>query len=213
MARVRFPVDALFINPAALAQLGERQTEDLKVPGSIPGGGTHFGFGPHCVALGAKAYSIDTARAVFGYRPGSDPFDAALVRLPIGSKACAGPRRIRRHRFSNPAPNPESWILPILCGLALPDGSSLQEGRDWTRGSHAATNPPSRHRQHAASAHPIRSHRPEIGLIGSKTRLDYLWRAFRRTPLHGGISRLEAVTRKISPIYLGSSPPNPLSIK
>ena len=27
---------------AALAQLGERQTEDLKVPGSIPGGGTRF---------------------------------------------------------------------------------------------------------------------------------------------------------------------------
>ena len=27
---------------AALAQLGERQTEDLKVPGSIPGGGTLF---------------------------------------------------------------------------------------------------------------------------------------------------------------------------
>jgi hypothetical protein len=27
-------------NQAALAQLGERQTEDLKVPGSIPGGGT-----------------------------------------------------------------------------------------------------------------------------------------------------------------------------
>ena len=25
---------------AALAQLGERQTEDLKVPGSIPGGGS-----------------------------------------------------------------------------------------------------------------------------------------------------------------------------
>ena len=25
---------------AAIAQLGERQTEDLKVPGSIPGGGT-----------------------------------------------------------------------------------------------------------------------------------------------------------------------------
>ena len=30
---------AVFILPAALAQLGERQTEDLKVPGSIPGGG------------------------------------------------------------------------------------------------------------------------------------------------------------------------------
>ena len=27
---------------AAIAQLGERQTEDLKVPGSIPGGGTDF---------------------------------------------------------------------------------------------------------------------------------------------------------------------------
>ena len=27
---------------AAIAQLGERQTEDLKVPGSIPGGGTTF---------------------------------------------------------------------------------------------------------------------------------------------------------------------------
>ena len=57
MARVRFPESALFDTPhshkigcvfvlestyqlqAALAQLGERQTEDLKVPGSIPGGG------------------------------------------------------------------------------------------------------------------------------------------------------------------------------
>ena len=28
--------------PAAIAQLGERQTEDLKVPGSIPGGGITF---------------------------------------------------------------------------------------------------------------------------------------------------------------------------
>ena len=38
---------------AAIAQLGERQTEDLKVPGSIPGEGTFFedilfaGFDPH----------------------------------------------------------------------------------------------------------------------------------------------------------------------
>ena len=29
---------------AAIAQLGERQTEDLKVPGSIPGGGIKFFF-------------------------------------------------------------------------------------------------------------------------------------------------------------------------
>ena len=27
---------------AAIAQLGERQTEDLKVPGSIPGGGSYY---------------------------------------------------------------------------------------------------------------------------------------------------------------------------
>ena len=27
---------------ADIAQLGERQTEDLKVPGSIPGGGTFW---------------------------------------------------------------------------------------------------------------------------------------------------------------------------
>ena len=31
-----------FVNLAAIAQLGERQTEDLKVPGSIPGGGNFF---------------------------------------------------------------------------------------------------------------------------------------------------------------------------
>ena len=29
---------------AAIAQLGERQTEDLKVPGSIPGRGMYFFF-------------------------------------------------------------------------------------------------------------------------------------------------------------------------
>ena len=29
---------------AAIAQLGERQTEDLKVPGSIPGGGTFLAY-------------------------------------------------------------------------------------------------------------------------------------------------------------------------
>ena len=65
MARVRFPESALFDAPhshkigcvfvlestyqlqAALAQLGERQTEDLKVPGSIPGGGTFRSFYYH----------------------------------------------------------------------------------------------------------------------------------------------------------------------
>ena len=32
----------LCVTLAAIAQLGERQTEDLKVPGSIPGGGKFF---------------------------------------------------------------------------------------------------------------------------------------------------------------------------
>ena len=34
-----FFVIYFFFKKAAIAQLGERQTEDLKVPGSIPGGG------------------------------------------------------------------------------------------------------------------------------------------------------------------------------
>ena len=40
-----FNVETLRLLPvAAIAQLGERQTEDLKVPGSIPGGGIFFQF-------------------------------------------------------------------------------------------------------------------------------------------------------------------------
>ena len=33
----------ILIQEAAIAQLGERQTEDLEVPGSIPGLGSFFG--------------------------------------------------------------------------------------------------------------------------------------------------------------------------
>ena len=50
-SRVRAPDGAhSTLVSASLAQLGERQTEDLKVPGSIPGGGTpyystQYGFG------------------------------------------------------------------------------------------------------------------------------------------------------------------------
>ena len=33
-----------FFHQAVIAQLGERQTEDLKVPGSIPGRGSFFCF-------------------------------------------------------------------------------------------------------------------------------------------------------------------------
>ena len=35
-----FSLNPIAYQLAAIAQLGERQTEDLKVPGSIPGGGT-----------------------------------------------------------------------------------------------------------------------------------------------------------------------------
>ena len=34
----------MLVCSAAIAQLGERQTEDLKVPGSIPGLGISFSF-------------------------------------------------------------------------------------------------------------------------------------------------------------------------
>ena len=37
---------------ASIAQLGERQTEDLKVPGSIPGRGT---FSPFCCVWSATS--------------------------------------------------------------------------------------------------------------------------------------------------------------
>ena len=39
----------IFAHMAAIAQLGERQTEDLKVPGSIPGLGSLF---PVCFSWG-----------------------------------------------------------------------------------------------------------------------------------------------------------------
>ncbi len=46
---------------AAIAQLGERQTEDLKVPGSIPGGGISFFF----FLLQQASRESSTARMVF----------------------------------------------------------------------------------------------------------------------------------------------------
>ena len=41
-AAVLFSLNPIAYQLAAIAQLGERQTEDLKVPGSIPGEGTFF---------------------------------------------------------------------------------------------------------------------------------------------------------------------------
>ena len=37
-------ITSIIILDASLAQLGERQTEDLKVPGSIPGGGIYHSY-------------------------------------------------------------------------------------------------------------------------------------------------------------------------
>ena len=47
---------------AALAQLGERQTEDLKVPGSIPGGGTFWFtvFWSRALIIGSRFVAIAT---------------------------------------------------------------------------------------------------------------------------------------------------------
>ena len=48
---------------AAIAQLGERQTEDLKVPGSIPGLGTMLMWWDPEVALSLRAHQQPTGRA------------------------------------------------------------------------------------------------------------------------------------------------------
>ena len=46
---------------AALAQLGERQTEDLKVPGSIPGGGTLQNTSPMAQSVARQAVNLQVA--------------------------------------------------------------------------------------------------------------------------------------------------------
>ena len=50
----------MLISSAAIAQLGERQTEDLKVPGSIPGLGTLL---PPAKSFSFKVREFDGARA------------------------------------------------------------------------------------------------------------------------------------------------------
>ena len=72
---------------AALAQLGERQTEDLKVPGSIPG-------------LGKFNRTISTVRASVNARPEGTWYlvGGLLVADPIQQKGEAQRRRRRRRR-------------------------------------------------------------------------------------------------------------------
>ncbi len=73
---------------AALAQLGERQTEDLKVPGSIPGGGT-FWHG----AVVPKRLRGWTRNPLGSARAGSSPADCDFYVthccLPAPSFACS----------------------------------------------------------------------------------------------------------------------------
>ena len=61
---------------AALAQLGERQTEDLKVPGSIPGGGT-FSDG----AVVPKRLRGWTRNPLGSARAGSSPADCEFAKV------------------------------------------------------------------------------------------------------------------------------------
>ena len=66
---------------AAIAQLGERQTEDLKVPGSIPGLG------------------IFTRQALF-LRSGNASVDSALFRRNLTSVGCTPPSQPCQHGHS-----------------------------------------------------------------------------------------------------------------
>ena len=66
---------------AAIAQLGERQTEDLKVPGSIPGLG------------------ISTRQALF-LRSGNASVDLALFRRNITRAGCTPPSQPCWHGHS-----------------------------------------------------------------------------------------------------------------
>ena len=67
---------------AAIAQLGERQTEDLKVPGSIPGGGTalvaqlvEHGSNKPRVGGSSPSWSIDRSYSVMVITKDSDSFN------------------------------------------------------------------------------------------------------------------------------------------
>ena len=66
------------VGTAALAQLGERQTEDLKVPGSIPGGGT---LPPAVVPKRLRGW---TRNPLGSARAGSSPADCGFCTSVSG---------------------------------------------------------------------------------------------------------------------------------
>ena len=74
---------------AAIAQLGERQTEDLKVPGSIPGLGRCEGKVCVCVAWkpGAKGQGSPHLVIFAGWQPGNDEEWPAMLDCALGSVA------------------------------------------------------------------------------------------------------------------------------
>ena len=66
------------IASAAIAQLGERQTEDLKVPGSIPGLGT-FPASPHCGVSNTQIWCFGNTELVLW----KHQFEFGVLKTPI----------------------------------------------------------------------------------------------------------------------------------
>ena len=95
--------------PAALAQLGERQTEDLKVPGSIPGGGTLQNTSPMAQSVARQAVNLQVA----GSNPAGGDF----------SPPRQSPRREKRSPGIEPGSKPwEGSIMPLDHGCLVMPG-------------------------------------------------------------------------------------------
>ena len=83
-----------FVTKAAVAQLGERQTEDLKVPGSIPGGGICFFIktqNPKCLRWGSNPGILRILELK------SSALDHSATKAPMKTDAPSGIRtRVQR---------------------------------------------------------------------------------------------------------------------
>lgn len=117
---------------AALAQLGERQTEDLKVPGSIPGGGIFsvvsiYGLVGYDVCLTRRRSPVRSWVDVF--LSGCGPRGVMETRLPpkekiVGSSPTGGVRMVLwcnwlALRTLNPAIRVQVPVGPLFgyCGF------------------------------------------------------------------------------------------------
>ena len=89
----------LLVNKAALAQLGERQTEDLKVPGSIPGGGI--------ASMAEWSKALDLSSSIHKNAWVRTPLEAAL--LVEWSKTLRSGRSLRMRAWVR---IPQSATLP-----------------------------------------------------------------------------------------------------